>query len=384
VAVVDLAGCSGPASRATGAPHAAPPAIKVPLGVTFATTTDEVAVVAMGTLRNPLNTFWQLFVRPTAMSRWKLVTPPGVADNGGLVTSLSASSTGGASLLTGFVTSQELAFSPLAVSHDEGGAWSPGLVPGGLARVPDAVAASSGAESLALLHAGGGEVFRSTGNPSDWSPLVGRRAMAASAAGRSCGVGTLTAVALDAVRGPLVATTCSSRGVVGIFGRTGGIWRLVGPRLSGPTGSAPTKVLRLVDADGVASGLVAVTRGATTSLIGVASTAVGHWTRSPPLALGPGSRIVSTGVEPGGGFVILASRPHGSSALDMETGPGAGWRSLPSPPPGTATVAVGSGGAVDALSVALVQLTDWRLDDQAGTWTKTSTVTVPIQFGSSS
>jgi len=39
---------------------------------------------------------------------------------------------------------------------------------------------------------------------------------------------------------------------------------------------------------------------------------------------------------------------------------------------------------VDALSVALVQLTDWRLDVPAGRWSKIGTVTVPIQFGSSS
>jgi hypothetical protein len=47
-------------------------------------------------------------------------------------------------------------------------------------------------------------------------------------------------------------------------------------------------------------------------------------------------------------------------------------------------VVVGADGAVDALSVALVQLTDWRLDASAGTWSKIETVTVPIQFGSSS
>ena len=49
-----------------------------------------------------------------------------------------------------------------------------------------------------------------------------------------------------------------------------------------------------------------------------------------------------------------------------------------------ALVVVGSDGAVDALSEALVQLTDWRLDIAAGTWVKIETVTVPIQFGSSS
>jgi hypothetical protein len=70
--------------------------------------------------------------------------------------------------------------------------------------------------------------------------------------------------------------------------------------------------------------------------------------------------------------------------IDRETGPGGAWRSLPTPPTDTAAVVVGSDGAVDALSEALVQLTDWRLDIAAGTWVKIETVTVPIQFGSSS
>jgi hypothetical protein len=383
-AAAGVAACSGSAPDATGRPGTSPPSITVPLDATFATESGAIAVVAMGRIGDPLNTFWELFSRPNSTSRWALVTPPGVADNGGLVASPGPNSIDGALLLTGFQPSQDLAFSPLALSTDQGGSWSPGLVPGGLAAVPDAVALSSGAESLALLRAGGGEVLDSDGNPSDWSELVGRSALVTTSAGRSCGVGTLTAVAFSDIGGPLVGTTCTAKGVVGIFGRTGRVWRLVGPRLSGPSKSAATKVLRLVDADGVASGLVAAATTSTTSLIGVASADGGRWSRSPPLSLAPGSRIVSTGVEPAGGFMVLTARPHGRPAIDVEMGPGRRWHSLPAPPPGTTAVVVGADGAVDALSVALVQLTDWRLDASAGTWSKIETVTVPIQFGSSS
>ena len=59
--------------------------------------------------------FWQLFVRPAGASRWVLVTPQGVADNGGLV-----AAAGTTSVTVGFRPSQNLAFSPLATSTDAG------------------------------------------------------------------------------------------------------------------------------------------------------------------------------------------------------------------------------------------------------------------------
>lgn len=381
MAAAGLVGCSGSAPDAAVTSGAAPPSISVPFSATFATGGGAIAVVAMGRIGDPLNTFWELFSRPSAASPWTLVTPPGVADNGGLVVSPGLDST----LLTGFEPSQDLDFSPLALSSDAGRSWSPGLVPGGLAPVPDALAASPGAEALALLRSGRGEVVGRTGNPSDWSEVVGRDGLASSAAGRSCGVGTLTAVAVDDSGGPLVGTTCTAKGVVGLFGGTGGAWRLLGPKLSGTSDSATTtKVLRLVDADRVTSGLVAATRASRTSLIGVSARPGGPWSRSPALALAPATRIVSTGVEPGGGFVVLTSRSRRGPVIDMESGPSGAWRSLPTPPTGTATVVVDGDGEVDALSEDLVQLTDWRLDAAAGTWSKIETVTVPIQFGSSS
>jgi hypothetical protein len=227
-------------------------------------------------------------------------------------------------------------------------------------------------------------VLTSTGNPSSWARLATRHAIASSVAGRSCGVGDLSAVALDATRGVQVGTTCSSSGFVGVFERAGGRWRLVGPRLSPPKMPASTKVLRLVDVGGVRSALVALRTNTHTSLIGLASTAGGAWSHSATLPLGANDRIDSTGVEPGGGYVVLVSRSDRSLALDMESGPGADWHTLPAPPPGTATVAAGPGDQVDALAVASTRLTDWRLDTSAGTWSKIGTVTVPIQFGSSS
>jgi hypothetical protein len=385
VAVAGLAGCSSSAPGADVSPHTSPPAVRAPLDATFGVTTGVAAVVAMGKVTDRLNTFWQVFFRGSATSRWALVTPPGVADNGGLVVSVgpSADPTGRPLLFAGFEPSQALSFSPLALSVDEGGSWSPGLVAGGLSAVPDALSGSSASGLVALVRAGGGEVLRSTGNASVWSKLVGRDAMASSVAGKSCGVAGLTAVSLDTTEGVQVGTSCTSPGVVGIFESVGGRWRLVGPRLSGQAGTEPTKVLRLVDVNNAASGLVAVGNRSATSLVAVTSETGGAWSRSAPLPMSPQSRILSTGIEPGGGFVVLTSRSKKSLALEVETEPGGSWQSLPAPPPGTAAVAVGTGGGVDALAVASTQLTDWRLDAPAGTWSKIGTVTVPIQFGSS-
>lgn len=388
VAAVGLVGCTSSSPGVDASARPAPPSLTVPLDTTLATGTGTVAVVPMGELSDPLNTFWEVFFRSDTTSKWTPVTPPGVADNGGVVVSAGPDPSRGAvaSLLVGFEPSQALAFSPLALSVDDGGSWSTGLVEGGLAAVPDALSASrsSVSGSVALVRNGGGEVLESTGSSSIGSKLAGRDAIASSSAGRSCGVGALTAVAFDAIMGPLVGSTCSSSGMVGIFGLVDGAWRLVGPRLSGRTESAPTKVLRLVDIDGTVNGLVAVGDEPKTSLIGVASSADGAWTRSVPLLLGPDVRIVSTSIEPGGGFVVLSTGSRGKLVLDAETDPGGPWHTQPAPPARSKTVAEGAGGEVDALAVTSTLLTDWRLDAPTGTWTKVATVQVPIQFGSSS
>ncbi|HVA02571.1 MAG TPA: hypothetical protein VMU64_02390 [Acidimicrobiales bacterium] len=393
-----LAACSSPNTDAGVIPADSVFSIEVPLDATFATGSAVEAVVPMGRLNDRINTFWQLFFRSTVTSRWALSTPTGVADNGGLVVSTNTStSTNGHQAtmsLAGFEPSQDLDFSPLASSTDQGRTWVPGLLPAGLAAVPDALAvSSSGGLSgglVALVRDRGGEVLTSTGNTSHWSTLVNRNAIASSAVGRSCGVGDLTAVALDATGGVEVGTSCSASGLVGIFGKAGGTWHLVGPRLSSPSAPAATKVLRLVDVNGVMHGLVALRSKSRTSIValagaaGTAGTDGGAWARSVALPIRVGDRVASTGVEPGGGFVVLVSRSNGSLELEAGTGPGGGWQSLPSPPSGTVTVAVTTGGVVDALAVATTRLIDWRLDPAAGTWSKIATVTVPIQFGSSS
>ncbi len=382
VSAAILAGCSSSSPGPGATTQDAPLSITVPLDATLATGSGVTAVVPMGHLDDPLNTFWQLFSLRAGASRWVLVTPTGVADNGGLVVSSATSATASATL-AGFEPSQDLSFSPLATSTNLGASWSPGLLPTGLAAVPDATATSVGAGSVALVRTGGGTVLESSGNPSAWSKLVGRADLASSTADRSCGLGALTAVALGPTGGVQVGTTCSLPGRVGVFVPAGGAWHLVGPRLAGAA-AAPTRVVRLLDVGDVTDGLVAVGRGADVSLVGVARTAGGGWSDSAPLPVGHGGRLASTGVEPGGGFVVVVARAAGSRALYTESGPAGAWQARPAPPPGTAAVAVGQDGVVDALVVATTVLSDWRLDAAGDTWSKIGTVTVPIQFGSSS
>ena len=134
MAAVAVMALGGPAPA--GAASAGASLLSAPLPAAMTTGTGTWAVVPMGHLGDLLNTFWQVFYRPNGGSRWALVTPPGVADNGGLV----AHDEGAGSLTIGFQPSQNLLISPLAYTSDLGRTWSPGLVPQPLARHPDALA----------------------------------------------------------------------------------------------------------------------------------------------------------------------------------------------------------------------------------------------------
>ena len=152
-----------------------------PLSTSLVTLQGTWAVAVMGGSAASEENFWQLFVRPAGASRWSLVTPAGVADNGGLV---AASGAGGTSLLVGFRPSQGLAFSPLAISTDAGKTWAPGLLDAGLADVPDAMAVAPSGQTLALLHDGGIEAAATTGAAAtgQWSQLA-RQALPPAPAG---------------------------------------------------------------------------------------------------------------------------------------------------------------------------------------------------------
>ena len=123
------AGCASAARQAsTSAAATEPPS----LATSLVTTTGTWAVAVMGGPAAQHNNFWQLFVRPAATGKWRLATPPGVASNGGLV----VASLGAGSVVAGFRPSQELSYSPLATSHDDGTGWTPGVLDAALAESP--------------------------------------------------------------------------------------------------------------------------------------------------------------------------------------------------------------------------------------------------------
>jgi hypothetical protein len=379
-AMILAAGCGKARAEHTAAATLAPPS----LSTSLVTSAGTWAVVPMG--GSPA--FWQL-VRYSAGS-WSIETPPGVADNGGLV----LAGQGGHSLVAGFRPSADLTFSPLAITADGGRAWSTGILNAGLADVPDALAARADGHLLAVLRNGVAEQSASSAGTSGWSKLTSRDVLAASPAGQRCDLGTLTAAAFGTAGLPLLAGTCGRPGVAGIFtpvagtgdgaagvaGGAAGTWRAAGPALPTALAGRAVTTLRLATSAGQTLALLAAGSGRVASVLAAWTTDGGaHWTLGPPLSLG-GAYVRSSGLGAAGAVWLVLSNG------DAETinAPGGSWRGLPALPAGTAALAMSSSGQFDALATHGATLTAWRLDARAMTWNIAQTIDVPIQYGSSS
>jgi hypothetical protein len=364
-------GC-GSAARQPGAP--ASPAQPPSLATSLATTAGTWAVAVMGGSAASHNNFWQLFVRPAGSGRWRLVTPPGVASNGGLV----VAGLGTGSVVAGFRPSQDLSFSPLAITHDNGGAWRPGLLDDALADVPDALAAAPGNGRLLALLANGQAELSGPGVTA-WTRLATHRALTASAAGRRCGLGSLTAAAFSPSGVPLLAASCARPGTVGVFAYTRGTWHAAGPALPASYARQKVTVLRLTTASGTTRALLAAGTGPAAGLLATSSTDGGaHWALSQPLPL-HNAKLTSASFGPGGAVAIVLTGGHGETL----TGTAGAWRPLPALPPGTVTLAPGPDGGWEALAVHRTRLAIWRLAPGGASWAATQTINVRVGFGSS-
>jgi hypothetical protein len=373
-AVALIAGCGSPAPAAPGPAAEAPPAGAPFLATSLVTAAGTWAVAVMGGSAATHDNFWQLFARPAGSQRWKLVTPPGTPDNGGLVLAGA-----GGSLITGFRPSQYLTYTPLTLTRNAGQAWaSTGPLDGALANVPDALAAASPAGKLLALLADGTAELAAPGY-TRWTTLASQSSLAATPPGRRCGLQNLTAATFTTSGIAMLGGSCSHPGTAGIFAGTGSTWHAAGPALPAALAAQPVQVLRLTSTKSSTVALLAAGTGSATTLLAAWSSDSGsHWVLSPPLRL-TGTTPSSASFGPGDTAAIVLNGSRGEAIA----GPGAPWRALPALPPGTATLAAGPAGGFDALAVHRTTLTVWQLAPGSAAWASAQVINVPVQFGSS-
>jgi hypothetical protein len=344
----------------------------IPLSTSSVTATTTWATLAMGHLDDPLNRFWQLLTLNG--SRWQLVTPPGVASNGGLVAAV-----GSTSVLAGFGASQDLQFSPLARTADQGSSWQAGVLPGSLSLVPDALAQGAG-ESLALLRTAGGKVVASTADLSKWTPVITASALRRQSGPADCHLRSLTAVTFNVHGSTLVGTSCAQGDRAGLFTPSVDGWMSVGPDIPAKS-SGPTEVVRLDQTAAGTAALVSAGSGATTRLYAISSAdGLGSWTVSTGLPL-DGASLLSTGVTATGVFVVSTRRGSAAPVASVLGPTGSQWKSLPSLPSGTTSVTGSPGGSYDALVPVQSTLSVYQLGGTG--WTRVQTLRVNIPYGSS-
>ncbi len=377
LAVAVLAAGCGSAVPATGeSPTQATPPGPPSLNTSLVTAAGTWAVTVMGGSSAQNNNFWQLLVRPAGRLRWNLVTPPGVASNGGLV----MADGGGQTLITGFRPSQDLTYTPLTVTRDGGQAWSAtNPLDAPLAGVPDALAAAPGTGRLLALLANGTAQVAAPGATS-WSTVTTQQALASTPPGRRCGLGGLTAATFTPSGLPLLGGACSHPGTVGILADTDGTWQAAGPQLPATLAHQAITVLRLARTGHLTRVLLAAGTGTAVSLLTAWSADNGsQWMLSPPFRLN-GATLTAASFGPAGTTAIVLSGNRGATIASTATS----WRSMPALPPGTAALAPGPAGGFDALAVHRTTLTVWLLAPGFSAWAATQTINVPIQFGSSS
>jgi hypothetical protein len=334
----------------------------------------------MGGSADALDNFWELLVRPAGATGWKLATPPGVASNGGLV----MVATGASGLVTGFLPSQQLTFSPLAATADGGAHWSQdALLNPGFRDVPNALGASPGGQLLALTYTGDVEVSSDGG--AAWRTRTTQRTLADTPAGRACGVQALTAAGWTPTGSSLVAASCDVPGVAGVFALSADGWRRVGPTLPTSLSHDVVDVIGLATTGERTTAMLAARSAAKTTMVAAWSADGGTtWRVSPALTTERASgSSVSIWADGSAGLVVPAS--GATSAVNGATigWQSARWRILPKLPARTVTLATGPGGQPQALAVSGTALTAWQLAADSNRWTLTQTIRVPVPYGSS-
>jgi hypothetical protein len=371
---------SGAPAAATSRPA---PGSGAPASLRSAVTTagGTWVVLPLGDLHDPSNTFWQLLYAAPGSTRWSVVTPEGVADNGGIVASVSA-----LAVDVGVLPSGLLHFSPLARSSDSGRTWGAAFLPGSLVARPDALAGPPGVGGQALA-AVGRSVLRAPADLSSWSRTTSVSALAA--ASPACGASAIDGVAVTPSDVPVVATDCRRGGRVGIFTDAGGRWAATGSTLAGRLREASTEVLR-VEPTGTQTTVLAmaITHGHR-SLVALWSASSGRWTQSAVQILPDGATVVSTAVGPTGTVAVLERWAGGVDEAYALT-PGGTWTRLPAVPQDSAALAVsapsssGGGGGFDAFTVSGTRFGVYTTSGAGSGWVRVQSTRVPLSYGSSS
>jgi hypothetical protein len=388
VAAGAVAGCSSSSSApsasagpAAASSPAASSASAVSLATSLSTPKDSWAIVPMSA--NP--TFWEVFVRPASSATWQLVTPPGVADNGGLVAAADTNS----GLTVAVRPSQDLDFTPVSTTADAGANWSTdGPISQGVAASPDALAVS-GRQLATVLDNGTVEASSDAG--SSWRTLAKPGAIAASAAGQKCAAVHVSSVSFGPVPTQVLAAgECGATGAAGLFAYSAGDgWQRVSLPVSGPLVRLGAGTALVQAADGLTAlwaddALHWYADAPLSSSATPAPTSSAAWTASAALPVtnpvsASGELAGATATSSGGTWVLL---PGGQAATI--SGPGQQWLLLPPTPAHTTVLASGPGTSLDALAVSGSTLTVWQLDHGATVWAKAQTISVPLQLGSSS
>ena len=348
-----------------------------PLSSGVATTDGSWVVLPMGESSDQANTFWQVLHAAPGVSHWSVVTPRGVADNGGLVIGATPGS-----VVVGFLPSQLLRFSPLAVSGNAGRAWSPQLLPVALAADPDALASDPAGSAVAAVV--GGKVLAAPAGLSHWSSLVTVSRLARLFP--RCGVTSIGAVAVLSSGAPLVATGCG-RGGIGIFTETDGTWSTYGTA-SGAAWRPATQVLRLEATGPTATALVRTRRDGHPVFVGAWQAPDGAWTFSSPLALPPSATIRASAVGDDGTLAMVVGSDGAMSAYTIN--PKGVWRRLPAPPTHTAAISIPTGsttidaGTIDTFTVRGQALGVYVLTPLGMRWVRVQSSLVALAYGSSS
>ena len=246
-------------------------------------------------------------------------------------------------MIVGIRPSARLTFTPLISTSDAGRSWSDGLVTAGAcgaARCPGRGCCRPGPG--AGRRRDGTEVLSSAGGLSNWRAVDRARALwLPRAPGQSCGLGSLTAVGYLAGQA-LVGGSCAVPGLSRSSANRPGLGAL----------SAPPFPARL---SLVGSRCWLWGRRRVATLSWRSSQRQPRPTSSPPglapvaggpprrLLRSPDEQVASFGPADGSGLFVLMKAPSGDRRLFVAEGSGAAWRELPSPPPGTATVAFGAG-----------------------------------------